>query len=168
MKFAKLAALADDRHGRFPETFRREGSRNGRGQGADQPQLTPSGRAAWPALSFLAGGLLVLRPRTDPRGPGRLAPVVAHVQNNVETIVIGEDNQMGVFIPVGVAHGFVALTDATLTYLVDNYYTGGDELGVAWNDPTLAIDWGVENPILSGRDQANPRIEEIPAEKMPK
>jgi dTDP-4-dehydrorhamnose 3,5-epimerase len=52
--------------------------------------------------------------------------------------------------------------------LVDNYYTGGDELGVAWNDPALAIDWGVDNPILSGRDQANPRIDEIPADKMPK
>ena len=74
---------------------------------------------------------------------------------------------MGVFIPCGVAHGFVALTPATLTYLVDNYYDGGDELGVAWNDPDLAVPWGVSEPILSGRDQQNPLWKEIVGEKLP-
>ncbi len=59
------------------------------------------------------------------------------------------------------AHGFYALTDATLTYLVDNYYNGKDEFGVAWNDPTLAVAWGASDPILSGRDQANPRLDAI-------
>ena len=62
---------------------------------------------------------------------------------------MGEENQVGVFIPVGVAHGFVALTDVTLIYVVDNYYSGADELGVAWNDPTLGLSWGVEAPIIS-------------------
>ena len=57
---------------------------------------------------------------------------------------------------------------ATLTYLVDNYYDGGDELGVAWNDPDLAVPWGINDPILSARDVQNPRWKEIPAEKMPK
>ena len=41
----------------------------------------------------------------------------------------------GVFIPPGVAHGFAALTDMTITYLVDGYYNPTDELGVAWDDP---------------------------------
>lgn len=72
-----------------------------------------------------------------------------------EVIEVGDTNQVGVFVPVGVAHGFYALTDVTLTYLVDNYYDGADELGVAWNDPDLAVPWGVSDPILSGRDQAN-------------
>jgi dTDP-4-dehydrorhamnose 3,5-epimerase len=66
-----------------------------------------------------------------------------------------------------VAHGFVALTAATLTYIVDQYYNAADELGVAWNDPTLGIDWGVTAPILSGRDQDNPLISEIAPDKMP-
>ena len=39
------------------------------------------------------------------------------------------------FIPPGVAHGFAALTDMTITYLVDGYYNPADELGVAWDDP---------------------------------
>ena len=45
--------------------------------------------------------------------------------------------------------------------MVDNYYDGGDELGVAWNDPTLAVPWGVTDPILSARDQKNPLLEAI-------
>ena len=39
------------------------------------------------------------------------------------------DNHMGVFIPPGVAHGFAAITDTVITYLVDGYYNPADELG---------------------------------------
>lgn len=82
-------------------------------------------------------------------------------------IELGEANNIGLFIPVGVAHGFVALTDCTLMYLVNNYYDGADELGVAWDDPQLRLDWGVENPLLSDRDRNNPRLTDIPAERLP-
>ncbi len=85
-----------------------------------------------------------------------------------ETVEMGEENQRGLFIPVGVAHGFVALTDVTLTYIVDNYYDGDDEYGVVWNDPQVAMPWGVAEPLLSGRDAANPLLKDIPAEKLPK
>jgi dTDP-4-dehydrorhamnose 3,5-epimerase len=84
-----------------------------------------------------------------------------------QTLEIGEDNPVGVFIPVGVAHGYVALTNATMTYLVDNYYDGSDEHGVAWNDPTLGVDWGVSDPILSPRDLENPLLSEIPEDRRP-
>ena len=60
------------------------------------------------------------------------------------------------FIPPGVAHGFAALTDMTITYLVDGYYNGADELGVAWDDPAITADWGLTDPVLSDRDQKNP------------
>ena len=69
----------------------------------------------------------------------------------------GTHDHRGVFIPPGVAHGFASLTDMTITYLVDNYYNPADELGVAWDDPEIAADWGLEAPILSERDQQNPR-----------
>jgi len=79
-----------------------------------------------------------------------------------QVVEIGDDNPMGVFIPVGVAHGFLSLTDITLMYVVDNYYDGGkDEYGVAWNDPDLGVAWGNDNPILSDRDQANPFLSSI-------
>lgn len=92
-----------------------------------------------------------------------------------ETLDIGEENGfanlVGVFIPVGVAHGFYTISDATLTYVVDNYYNGADELGVAWDDPELAVEWRLDSgqtPILSPRDQQNPPLAKIPAEKLPK
>ncbi len=69
----------------------------------------------------------------------------------------GTHDHRGVFIPPGVAHGFASLTDMTITYLVDSYYNPDDELGVAWDDPDIAADWGLDDPILSARDQNNPR-----------
>lgn len=85
-----------------------------------------------------------------------------------QTIDMGEENDIGLFIPIGVAHGFATLTDATLMYIVDNYFDGSDEYGVAWNDPALGIDWGLENPIVSGRDQTNLVYKMVSAEKLPK
>jgi len=73
------------------------------------------------------------------------------------------ENHLGVFIPPGVAHGFSALTDMTITYLVDGYYNQADELGVAWDDPAIGADWGVAEATLSARDQANPRRADLPA-----
>ncbi|MBI5089277.1 MAG: dTDP-4-dehydrorhamnose 3,5-epimerase family protein [Actinobacteria bacterium] len=72
------------------------------------------------------------------------------------------ENHLGVYIPPGVAHGFAALTDMVITYLVDGYYNPADELGVAWNDPEVGADWGVAEPILSARDEANPSRAGIP------
>jgi dTDP-4-dehydrorhamnose 3,5-epimerase len=74
---------------------------------------------------------------------------------------------VGLLIPVGVAHGLAAHTAATMIYLVDNYYDGNDEFGVRWDDPTLGIDWGIANPVVSARDQSNPLFKAIPSEDMP-
>jgi len=72
-----------------------------------------------------------------------------------------------VYIPPGVAHGFAALTDVVLSYLVDGYYDPADELGIAWDDPEVKASWGIEHPVLSARDAANPRRSEIPLELLP-
>jgi dTDP-4-dehydrorhamnose 3,5-epimerase len=86
-----------------------------------------------------------------------------------QILEIGEHNNVGVFIPIGVAHGFLALTEATLMYLVNNYYDGGkDERGVAWNDPDINLDWGVATPLLSPRDQQNRFLRDIPPEELPR
>ena len=68
----------------------------------------------------------------------------------------GANNHLGVYIPPGVAHGFAALTDMTITYLVDGYYNPADELGVAWDDSEIAAGWGVADPLVSERDRTNP------------
>jgi dTDP-4-dehydrorhamnose 3,5-epimerase len=80
---------------------------------------------------------------------------------------IGEHDHRGVYIPPGVAHGFYALTDMTITYLVDHYYNPDDELGVAWDDPDLGVTWPRSDPELSGRDGSNPKRSEISANLRP-
>jgi dTDP-4-dehydrorhamnose 3,5-epimerase len=80
---------------------------------------------------------------------------------------IGDRAEVGVFIPPGVAHGFGALTDLTITYLVDQYYNAADELGVAWDDPDIAADWQLSDPVLSARDRVNPRRKDLPPERTP-
>lgn len=79
----------------------------------------------------------------------------------------GENSHLGLFIPPGVAHGFASLTNCALTYLVDGYYNPADELGVLWDDPELGADWGIDDPILSERDAANPLRKDIPAIRRP-
>ncbi|GAC1313729.1 MAG: dTDP-4-dehydrorhamnose 3,5-epimerase [Acidimicrobiales bacterium] len=77
---------------------------------------------------------------------------------------IGDHDHRGVFIPPGLAHGFAALTDLTMTYLVDQYYNPADELGVAWDDPVIGAAWGIDGtPIVSTRDRANPTRAELEA-----
>lgn len=77
---------------------------------------------------------------------------------NCQMLELGLTQKTGLYIPPGVGHGFVAMTDATLIYIVDNYYDAADDLGIIWNDPTLALDWRVKNPTLSARDKALPHL----------
>lgn len=80
----------------------------------------------------------------------------------VETRELGADESVD--IPSGVAHGFLALEDLELLYLVTNPYDGSDELGFTWDDPLAAVDWptlpGLPDgrPILSERDRSNPSL----------
>ncbi len=57
------------------------------------------------------------------------------------------------FIPPGFAHGFVALEDDTIfAYKCTKSYDHGSERTILWNDPDLGIDWGITDPIISGKD----------------
>ena len=87
-----------------------------------------------------------------------------------ETLSIDLDGEQdtGIFIPPGVAHGFASLTDVLLWYLVDGYYNANDELGVAWDDPEIAAPWGIEDPVLSARDRGNARRADLDASVRPR
>ena len=84
-----------------------------------------------------------------------------------QMIDMSEDVEQGLFIPPGVAHGFASLTDMQINYLVDSYYNPADELGVSWNDPAIGADWGIDSPILSDRDAANPNRVALQAQWQP-
>ena len=66
-----------------------------------------------------------------------------------------------VLIPPGVAHGYQALEESTLHYLVDQYYDGSDEHGVRFDDPALGIKWPLSQPVVSPRDRVNPLLEDL-------
>ena len=90
-------------------------------------------------------------------------------RSNKLVIDLDQERPRGLFIPSGVAHGFFAQTDAILNYLVDNYYDGNDELGVAWDDPDIALSWDLPAPpILSPRDGGNSKLSEIPEGDLPR
>lgn len=70
-----------------------------------------------------------------------------------EAVLLSGDNKRQLFIPPGFAHGFLVLSDiAEFTYKCTDYYDPNDEGGIIWNDPGLAIDWGIKNPSLSDKD----------------
>ena len=85
-----------------------------------------------------------------------------------QVLDLGEDHPVGLYIPAGVAHGFYTLSPSLMAYLVDRYYDDTDEKGIRWDDPALGIDWGVRRPIISARDSANPRLENIPPHDLPR
>jgi dTDP-4-dehydrorhamnose 3,5-epimerase len=84
-----------------------------------------------------------------------------------EVKIESEVERMGLYIPPGVAHGFYAVTEVVLQYLVDRAFTGADEFGLAWDDPEVGIGWPVERPQLSARDRANPSLAGAPRFKYP-
>ena len=66
------------------------------------------------------------------------------------------------FIPDGFGHGFCVLSDsADVLYRVSSYYDPDLESGIAWDDPEIAVDWPVRDPVLSDRDRRAPRLAEI-------
>ena len=77
------------------------------------------------------------------------------------TLTLDEGTPQGLFIPPGVAHGFYAETDVVLQYMVDEYFDGSDEYGIAWDDTSLGIDWPGIEPVLSDRDRSNPPLTEV-------
>lgn len=64
-------------------------------------------------------------------------------------------------VPEGFAHGFAALEDSVFFYKCSNLYNREAESGIVWNDPDLAINWQVANPIISEKDHKLPTLSEL-------
>lgn len=67
--------------------------------------------------------------------------------------VLSEENKLMMWIPPGFAHGFLTLEEENIfSYKCTAYYNKDSEIAILWNDPDLAIDWGVNSPIISEKD----------------
>lgn len=74
-------------------------------------------------------------------------------------IELTETNFTSLFIPTGFAHGFATLQDNTIfSYKCTAFYHPESEGGIAYNCPTLNINWGIDNPILSNKDLLHPNL----------
>lgn len=84
-----------------------------------------------------------------------------------ETFSFDENSHKALFIPKGLANSICVVGErpADYLYLVDAYYDGSDKRAIIWNDPDLAIDWPIKDPIISQRDGANPTLREVFPEK---
>ena len=76
-------------------------------------------------------------------------------------VELSEENKKQLLIPRGFGHGFVTLTDdVEFLYKADNYYAPEADAGIRWNDPDIDVEWGIENPILSEKDEKNPFLKD--------
>jgi dTDP-4-dehydrorhamnose 3,5-epimerase len=70
------------------------------------------------------------------------------------------------FVPAGYAHGFVTLDDdCMVAYKVDSYYSAKDDGGIAWNDPSIGVEWPIDGrPVLSAKDAELPALAQLTVE----
>jgi dTDP-4-dehydrorhamnose 3,5-epimerase len=94
---------------------------------------------------------------------GRVLDVVLDIRRKSPTygefrsFDLSDENRLILFIPVGMAHGFRALTDgACMVYKTDAVYDAAHDCGILWN--SFGFDWGAANPVVSKRDAAFPTL----------
>ena len=77
-------------------------------------------------------------------------------------VILSEDNKSQLWIPPGLAHGFLVLSDiADFEYKCTNYYDPKSEGCLLWNDPTVNINWPISTPILSDKDRLGKTLQEL-------
>jgi dTDP-4-dehydrorhamnose 3,5-epimerase len=93
---------------------------------------------------------------------GAIYDVAVDIRGNSPTfgrwvgVELSADNKRQLWIPAGLAHGFLVLSDtAEVLYKATDYYAPAHERTILWNDPTLGIAWPLDGqPLVSGKDAA--------------
>jgi dTDP-4-dehydrorhamnose 3,5-epimerase len=158
--------FSDDR-GLFLETFQYEFYANHLGNYAFlQDNLSKSHKGVLRGLHFQA----------PPFDQGKLVQVIAGSVLDVAVdlrknspsfgkhfkIILDAQQRNQLWIPPGFAHGFLSLEDDTLfSYKCTNTYSKDHEGCLRWNDPVVGIDWGIENPIVSEKDQLGTLLHDL-------
>ena len=104
---------------------------------------------------------------------GRILDVAVDLRRDSPTFGSWEGHELDdvrhhqLWVPPGFGHGFQVLSDvADVAYQVSSYYDPATEAGIAWDDPDVAVDWPLADPLLSERDKSAPRLAEI-ADSLP-
>jgi dTDP-4-dehydrorhamnose 3,5-epimerase len=81
---------------------------------------------------------------------------------------LSAENKIQIYVPKGFAHGFMVLSEtAEFLYKCSDFYHPEDEYGVLWNDAGLSVNWGIDQPILSAKDQKYSPLNLIPPHLLP-
>lgn len=83
-------------------------------------------------------------------------------------VVLSDKNRRQLLIPEGFAHGFCVLSEtAHFLYKCSDFYAPDDEGGIIWSDPGIGIDWPVNHPIVSGKDQNYSCLSDLRPDQLP-
>ncbi len=154
--------LFQDERGHFKETYHRD---NYREIGVEGPFVQDN--VSWSKRHVLRG---LHYQRCFPQGKlvqvlvGRVFDVAVDLRPESPTYgqwegcELSAENHHQLYLPPGLAHGFVVLSEAAaFHYKCTDIYRPDDEAGIVWNDPALAIAWPVSAPVLSPKDANLPR-----------
>jgi len=84
------------------------------------------------------------------------------------SVLLSAKEQNQIYISRGFAHGFLALTEnVQLLYKCSDFYDSADDYGILWNDPEIAVHWGVASPLVSEKDQRHPTLAAVSADRLP-
>ena len=79
-----------------------------------------------------------------------------------EGVFLSEENKKQLWVPPGLAHGFLVTSDvADFEYKCTDFYDPDDESGILWNDPDVAISWPIKEPLLSEKDSCLPSLSDL-------
>lgn len=158
-----------DERGFFFEAYQKERFDKAIGETVDfvQTNQSFSVKGTLRGLHFQTGKFAQAKLVSVPKG--KIVDVVVDLRKNSPTlgqhfkIELSEYNHNMLFIPRGMAHGFLALEETIFTYQCDNYYNKESESGILYSDSDLAIDWGYHpnNLIISKKDELLPNFNSI-------
>jgi dTDP-4-dehydrorhamnose 3,5-epimerase len=118
-----------------------------------------------------------------PRGQGKLCWVIEGEVFDVavdvrvgsptfgrwDGVTLSSENKRQLYIPPGFAHGFCVVSEwALFSYKCTDFYSAENELSVAWDDEDIGIEWPIDAPLLSDKDRANPKLRDVPSDRLPR
>lgn len=98
---------------------------------------------------------------------GKVLDIVVDIRKSSPTFgqhyscILDDQRHNILYVPEGMAHGFLALENSLFVYKCTAFYHQESEAGIFWDDPELGIDWGVTDPILSEKDNNLPAFKEV-------
>ena len=115
----------------------------------------PQGKLAWVTLGKVLDVAVDIR-----RGSPTFGQTI--------TTILDDESHLRFYVPPGFAHGYYVLSDeAIFNYKCTDFYHPEDEYGIIWNDPSINIEWGEGDKVISNKDARHSNLNEINEDFLP-